>query len=193
MWRSTRQRPTCYIFFSQYPIQQSAQGVAVARLLWANRDHPVGRVTVWSDGAWLPSHFNRTPTMDVSGNVRRLWREYPEGTPLWPTTLAWHDSDGQVDAFWGPSVHWNEAIQMYVMLLNRARDENYSQEGIYVSFAPELTDPRLWSAPQKLLSGGRWYPQVIGLERQAGTDKLANGPARLFLGGRSDYVINFSN
>ena len=28
------------------------------------------------------------------------------------------------------------------MLLNRARDEHYDQEGIYVSFAPTLDIPR---------------------------------------------------
>lgn len=181
-----------YIFFSQYPKQRAAQGVTVARLVWANRDRPTGRVTVWTDGAWLASRINRTPTVDVFGNTRRIWREYPSGTPLVPTTLAWHDGDGKVDAFWGPSVHWNEAIEQYVMLLNRAADESYSQAGIYVSYAPRLDDPRLWTAPQKLMTGGKWYPQVIGLAPSSGTDKLAGATARLFLGGRSDWNITFS-
>ena len=181
-----------YIFFSQYQKQQSAQGVAVARMVWANRDRPTGRVTVWNDGAWMASRINRTPTVDVFGNERRIWREYPVGTPLAPTTLAWHDGDGKVDAFWGPSVHWNEAIEQYVMLLNRAKDESYSQAGIYVSFAPRLDDPRLWTAPQKLMDGGAWYPQVFGLALGSGTDKVAGATARLFLSGRSDWTINFS-
>ncbi len=181
-----------YIFFSQYEKEQSVQGVAVARLLWANRDHPVGRVTVWTDGVWQASRFSHRPVIDISGKLRRVWREYPEGTPIWPTNLAWHDADGKADAFWGPSVHWNESLQMYVMLLNRTKDENYTQEGIYVSFASDLTDPATWSAPQKLMSGGKWYPQVIGLQKEIGTDKLADGPARLFLGGHSDYLITFS-
>jgi hypothetical protein len=181
-----------YIFFSQYPKQQSAQGVAVARMVWANRDRPIGRVTVWTDGAWVSSRINRTPSLDVFGNTRQIWREYPAGTPLVPTTLAWHDPDGRVDAFWGPAVHWNEGIEQYVMLLNRAKDESYSQAGIYVSFAPRLDDPRLWTPPQKLMTGGRWYPQVIGLAPGNGTDKVAGASARLFLGGRSDWIINFS-
>ena len=59
------------------------------------------------------------------------------------------------------------------MLLNRAKDENYTQEGIYVWYAPRLDDPSLWSAPQKILNGGRWYPQVVGSSVGTGTDKLA--------------------
>ena len=55
-------------------------------------------------------------------------------------------------------MHWNTAIEQYVMLLNRAKDENYTQEGIYVSFAPRLDDPSLWTTPQKLLNGGRLVP-----------------------------------
>ena len=181
-----------YIFFSQYQKDVTAQGVAVARLVWANRDRPIGRVTVWSNGVWMPSRINRMPSADVFGNTRAFWREYPVGTPIERTMLAWHDRDGRVDAFWGPSVHWNESIQRYVMLLNRARDEAYSQAGIYVSFAPRLDDPDLWTTPQLVMTGGRWYPQVIGLTQGSGTDKMAGATARLFLGGRSDWVINFS-
>ena len=184
-------RTDLYIFFSQYQKQVTAQGVAVARLVWANRDRPTGRVTVWNDGAWLASRINRTESEDVFGNTRRVWREYPVGTPLEPTMLAWHDGDGRVDAFWGPSVHWNESIQQYVMLLNRARDESYSQAGIYVSFAPRLDDPDLWTTPQLVMNGGGWYPQVMGLTPGSGTDKVAGATARLFLAGRSDWLINF--
>ena len=46
------------------------------------------------------------------------------------------------------------------MLFNRANDGSVSQEGIYVSFAPTLDDPDAWSTPQRLIAGGRWYPQV---------------------------------
>ena len=181
-----------YIFYSQYQKDRSAQGVAVARMVWANRDRPARRVTVWSGSAWLMSRLNRTPTTDVNGVARNTWIEYPAGAPLVATTQAWHDADARVDAFWGPSVHWNESIQSYVMLLNRAKDENYSQEGIYVSFAPKLDDPRLWSAPTRLLAGGKWYPQVVGLESGSGTDKSAGASARFFMSGRSDHVINFT-
>ena len=64
-----------YIFFSQYQRQVTAQGVAVARLVWANRDRPTGRVTVWTDDAWVPSRINRMPAEDVYGMTRRIWRD----------------------------------------------------------------------------------------------------------------------
>lgn len=178
-----------YLFFSQYPRQAASQGVAVARLRWADRDEPVGRASVWRDRVWQPARARELVTTD--GSVSREW-VYPAGTPLSPPTLPWHDADGRVDAFWGPSVHWNVDLQQYVMLLNRAKDERYGQEGIYVSFARSLDDPAVWSPPQKILSGGTWYPQVIGLEPGIGTDKIAGRAARFFMSGRSVWMINFS-
>jgi hypothetical protein len=78
------------------------------------------------------------------------------------------------------------------MLLSRAKDESYGEEGMYVSFAPRLDDPRLWSPPQKILNGGKWYPQVMGLTVGSGTDKAAGATARFFMSGRSDYTITFT-
>jgi hypothetical protein len=136
--------------------------------------------------------WNRGPVLSPDGMLRRIWFEYPEGTPLVAAAQAWHDGDDRVDAFWGPSVHWNEYLEQYVMLLNRSQDESYGQEGIYVSFAPRLDDPRLWTLPRRLLNGGRWYPQVLGLEAGEGTDKIAGATARFFLSGQSDYLITFA-
>jgi len=181
-----------YFFLSQYGKAPEVQGVAVARLLWANRDRPVGRVAVWNDGVWERGRWNRGPVTSPDGMLRRVWFEYPEGTPLVPTTQPWHNGDDRVNAFWGPSVHWNDSLDLYVMLLNRAQDESYTEEGIYVSFAARLDDPRLWTAPRKLLNGGRWYPQVIGTGAETGTDKFAGSTARFFMSGQSDYTISFS-
>jgi hypothetical protein len=77
------------------------------------------------------------------------------------------------------------------MLLNRARDENFTNEGIYVSFAPRLDDPRGWSPPTRILGGGGWYPQVAGLE-PGGTDREAGRRARFLVTGRSTRVIEFT-
>ena len=104
----------------------------------------------------------------------------------------WHDADPEDDAFWGPSVHWNAYLQQYVLLLNRTKDEQFSQEDIYGSFPPALDDPTLWSTPQLLLEGGSWYPQVIGLDPGEGTDKQAGARPRFFMGGTSAYFIDFS-
>jgi hypothetical protein len=96
-----------------------------------------------------------------------------------------------VDAFWGPAVHWNVYLERYVMLLNRAKDTNWKQEGIYVSFNRRLDDPAGWSQPVKVLSGGRWYPQVMGIEAGTGTDKVAGRSARFFMAGTSEHLIQF--
>ena len=185
-------RQYLYFFFSQYQQQRDAQGVAVARMLWADRDLPAGRLELWRDGIWEPEAGRREFVPSLPGMMRRRpeWT-YPAGTPLVAPTYAWHDADDRVDAFWGPSVHWNTALEQYVMLLNRSKDESYSQEGIYVSYAPRLDDPSLWTAPIKVLNGGKWYPQVVG-SAPGGTDKEAGASARFFMSGRSDWVINFT-
>jgi hypothetical protein len=176
-----------YLYFSNYGRDPRTQGVIVARLAWADRDAPRGRVTIWQDGVWLPpSPRPLTGTDDVS-----LEWDYPAGTPLVRTTSPWHDRQPAANAFWGPSLHWNTSLQRYVMLLNRARDENFTNEGIYVSFAPRLDDPRGWSAPTRILGGGGWYPQVAGLE-PGGTDREAGRRARFLVTGRSNRVIEFT-
>jgi hypothetical protein len=173
-----------YFFFSQYASRDSVQGVSVARMAWADRDAPAGKMSVWlRKQTWIP-----TREFHMANGVAYV---YPSGSPIYPVADAWHDGT-TVDAFWGPSVHWNTYLQQYVMLLNRARDASWKQEGIYVAFAPQLSDPALWSAPQRLMTGGLWYPQVLGTEVGTGTDRLAGERARFFLGGRSEYTIQFS-
>jgi hypothetical protein len=182
-----------YMFYSQYQRQREAQGVAVARMLWADRDRPAGRMAIWRNGTWEPNAGRLAFSPLLPGAMRRrLEWTYPAANPLVSTSQAWHDADDKVDAFWGPAVHWNTALEQYVMLLNRAKDEDYAQEGIYVSFAPVLDDPTQWSAPQRILNGGKWYPQVVGSTLGTGTDKLAGATARFFMSGRSDWMINFT-
>ena len=98
---------------------------------------------------------------------------YPAGTPLVAAARPFHDGQPSADVYWGPSIHWNTYLEQYVMLLNRAKDEQFGQDGIYVSFAPSIGDPAAWSPPRRLLEGGGWYPQVAGLDLGSGTDKLA--------------------
>jgi hypothetical protein len=172
-----------YFFYSLYLRSPSQQGIGVARLAWADRDDPAGKVSIWRNGAWVPP-------VNL-GRGERVWWVYPAGAPFFPAAESWHDDDSVVDAFWGPSIHWNTHLSMYVMLLNRANDVRYRQEGVYVSFAPSLDDPRGWSAPQKILNGGQWYPQVLGLETGAGTDKSAGEWARFYMSGSSQHLIRF--
>lgn len=174
-----------YLYFSQYTRGASTQGVAVARLAWADRDEPVGKVSIWNDGAWLP-----VSRRSDDAEAADAW-VYPAGTPLVPATRPFHDASSSADVFWGPSIHWNTYLEQYVMLLNRARDEHFDNEGIYVSFAPVLGEPRRWSAPRKIMNDGEWYPQVVGLELGSGTDRLAGKRARLFITGKSQHMIEF--
>jgi hypothetical protein len=79
------------------------------------------------------------------------------------------------------------------MLLNRTRDESFTNEGTYISFAAALDDPAAWSAPQRIMSGGGWYPQVAGLEPGGGSDKETGSRARFLVTGRSTRYIEFSS
>jgi hypothetical protein len=159
-----------YLYFSQYSRDAAVQGVAVARLAWADRDEPVGKLSIWNDGAWL-----------ADGH----------GTPLVRARQPFHDRSANADVFWGPSIHWNTYLERYVMLLNRARDDQFNNDGIYVSYSPTVADPSQWTAPVKLMDGGGWYPQVIGMESGSGTDRIAGKRARFFLTGRSERYIEF--
>jgi hypothetical protein len=178
-----------YFFFSQYSAHPLMQGVAVARLPWAARDEPAGQVQVWVNGVWRSAVL--VPSEGEDGVITTSWN-YPAGSPLAPVMHPWHDADPENDAFWGASVHWNTAIQRYVMLLNRAKDEQFTQEGIYISFARVLDDPTGWTPPEKLVDGGAWYPQVIGLENGQGSDKQAGARARFFVAGQSHAFIDFA-
>jgi len=172
-----------YVFFSQYSKNRSAQGVAIARMPWGDRDEPAGQLAVLDDGAWLPA-------LRVDDGSGPEW-EYQSGTPLVPVGNPWHNGDYAVDAFWGASIHWNTYLERYVMLLNRAKNENFDNEGLYVSYSEDLSDPSAWSTPVKLMNGGGWYPQVAGLEA-GGTDRLAGQRARFFVTGRSTSIIEFT-
>ena len=82
-----------YFFYSQYQRQPDSQGVAIARMVWADRDRPVGRLELWRDGIWDPEAGRRELLQTIPGSMRRrLEWTYPAGTPLVPPTYAWHDT-----------------------------------------------------------------------------------------------------
>ena len=166
-----RERQYVYFVYSSYTVAVEGQGISLARVAWADRDNPLGRVRKWRAGSWVAPGVNG------------------RGTPVYPTRQSWHE--GQTDTFWGPSVHWNTHLEMYVILMARASDPAWTNQGIYIAYAPRLDDPYTWTQPQLLVEGGAWYPQVMGLERGAGTDSYAGALARFFMGGRSDHLIRF--
>lgn len=179
-------RAYLYVFFSQYERDPAVQGVAVARYPWAARDAPQGAVAVWNDGAWLPS----TAIPSDDDDAPPAWST-PIGSPLVRATKPFHDGQNAADVFWGPAVHWNTYLERWVMLLNRADNEQFGQNGIYVAFAATLDDPAAWSTPAKIRNGGGWYPQAVGLENGVGTDRIAGERARFFQTGVSTQYIEF--
>lgn len=164
-----------YFFFSIYGGNLWEQGVAVARMRFADRKSPVNNVWKWSEGGWSEPGLKGM------------------ATPIFPAVKNWADS--ATDAFWGPSVHWNTHINRYVILLNRAKGPpGYNQEGSYVTFNQDIGDPYGWTTPVKVFDGGLWYPQVIGTDpTKKETDKLAGRVARFFMHGISDWEILFLN
>jgi hypothetical protein len=172
-----RDRTFFYFFFDNYGGPAESQGVCVARLAFADRHNPVGKVWKYYNGQWQEP--------GVGGRV----------TPIFPVQRRWQSRDP--DAFWGPSVHWNTHLQSFVMLLNHAAGEpGWSQEGVYVSFAADLSRPESWKAPRQILDRSQFsgwyffYPQVMGLE-PGGTDRRAGQTARLYVGGISKWEIDF--
>ncbi|MGQ9651216.1 MAG: hypothetical protein ACUVXJ_13985 [Phycisphaerae bacterium] len=175
-----RQKRFFYFLISTYNRDVAEQGVAIARMAFADRDHPVGKVFKWYKGSWGEP--------GLGGHV----------TPIFPAKSDWHQE--KVDVFWGPSIHYNAYLEQYVILMNRAIDSKWAQEGIYVTFCPDLSDPNGWATPVKVFDGrgfapkqnNWWYPQVIGIDAsRKETDKLAGRVARFFIRGKSAWEIVF--
>jgi len=172
-----RQKRYFYFLISTYNRDPQEQGVAIARMCYTDRDNPVGKVWKWHKGSWSEP--------GLKGHA----------TPIFPAAKNWHGEE--VDAFWGASIHWNTYLNRFVILMNRAINPKWGQEGIYVTFNRNLADPKGWSQPVKILDASalmasKWYPQVIGLDKAAReTDKKAGRIARLLVAGKSKWEIVF--
>ncbi len=172
-----RDRSYFYFLFDNYGGPESTQGVCIARMAFADRFNPVGKVWKYYNGTWQEP--------GIGGRVTPIFRVRRPWQALAP------------DALWGPSVHWNTHLNCFVMLLNRAAGEpGWAQEGVYVSYSTELGRPESWSEPRKILDKSQFpgwyffYPQVMGLEA-GGTDRRAGQIARLYVGGISKWEIEF--
>lgn len=162
-----------YFLISTYYKDVTQQGVSLARLRYADRLSPVGKVEKWYQGRWQEP--------GLGGKV----------TPILPVNASWYAPEP--DAFWGPSVHWNTHLQQYVILLNRAIDPGWKQEGIYICFTPDISDPSSWSEPRRLLAAGGWYPQLVGEDaRRREADRELSASNRLFIHGESRWRVHFS-
>ena len=177
-----------YFYGTSYDSRFEEQGVWAARMRYADRKNPSGKVQKWYKGAW---------------SEPALWGHV---TPVFPATRDYHRADGEM--FWGPAIHWNTYLGTYVMLLNHAVDTKLTQDGIYISFNRGVGDPLGWSTPrkildrpeiQKIMSGTKvsptklengWYPEVIGLA-PGETDKVVGRTARFFMAGVSKRTVTF--
>jgi hypothetical protein len=178
------ERQYIYFFFASYAREFAEQGLGVARLAYADRDRPIGKLTVWNGHAWEPS---------PDGELRHI-------KPMLPAAADIHTKEGKI--FWGPSVHWNTYLKKYVMVVNQTRNAAWDTDGQYVLFTDTLSDPRAWSKPVKFLDWNElqkshppdvkygWYVQMAGTG-PGESDKLASQTARLFLEGRSQWQIRF--
>jgi hypothetical protein len=169
-----RNKEYFYFFYGSYDSQFLEQGICLGRMRYADRNAPVGKVWKLRNGAWDEPGLNG------------------RGTPFLTVKTDWHSAEP--DAYWGPSVHYNNHLNQYVMLLNHALDTRWGQEGIYISYNRDLADPRGWSTPERLPldAEGRAYPQVIGLNNGE-TDKLAGRSPRLFIQGDSLWQLDFKH
>ncbi len=173
-----RQRKYFYFFFGNYGGEAENQGVCLARMAYEDRANPVGKVWKYYNGAWREA-----------GSGGRV-------TPIFPVQRTWQSK--YPNAFWGPSVHWNTYLNCYVMLLNRAAGERWAQEGVYISFCPDLSRPETWTTPRKILDrangdiadAGDFYAQVMGLEN-GDTERRAGQVARLYVHGVSKWELEF--
>jgi len=177
-----------YIYGTSYDPAFVEQGIFVARLPFADRDHASGKAQKWYRGNWTEPG---------------LWGHV---TPVFPAMKDYTHADGEM--FWGPSMHWNTYLQMYVMVMNHAVDTRLKGGGIYISFNGDISDPGGWSKPvmildqnqvKKLTESGSaqpnalengWYPEIIGTERGQ-SDKLCGRVGRLFVAGMSRLEITF--
>ena len=187
------QKQFFYFYGTSYDPRFEEQGVWAARMAYADRNGPSGKVLKWYNGGW---------------NEPALWGHV---TPVFPASRDYHTKDGSM--FWGPSIHWNTYLHTYVMVLNHAINTHLDADGIYISFNPDIGDPAGWSKPVMLIGGpamrqamagaeeaglglqdvlnNGWYPQIIGTGRGE-TDKLAGRTARFFMGGLSNLEIVFA-
>jgi hypothetical protein len=156
-----------YFIYTNYAGPKEEQGIAVARSRLEDRGQP-GTVYKYFRGDFSEP--------GMGGSV----------TPVFGVDRDWSNAD--VDALWGPSVHWNSYLKAYVALMNRAVGEFWVQDGIYIASTHDFVH---WTFPTKLLDTPDWYPQVVGIS-PGETDAVAGRTARLFVGGYSEALIEFS-
>lgn len=162
-----------YLAFTSYSVDERAQGIALARMPRSRSGPPCDGLELWTVAGWRPS----------AGALPR---------PLWPQRRGWRHADP--DGFWGPAIHYNRALDSYVMVMTRTAggQGDLLTEGIHLSTSSSLADPSTWTEPCRIVCGGAWYPQIVDLDSCGGDSETA-GSARFFMAGFSAWTIEFAH
>jgi hypothetical protein len=170
-----RNREYFYFIFTNYGGPAAGQGIATARMAFADRENPSGAVFKYYAGEWSEP--------GLGGKTSAVFR----------ARSVWQRPD--YDSFWGPAIHWNTYLERYVIVMNHACCGNeWPQEGIYISFNADLSEPIGWTTAGLLLRPVPWrpgfYPQVIGTGAEE-SDTTVGQVGRFYLHGRSQWEIVF--
>ena len=134
--------------------EAAAQCISVARVPLGALDAPTGAARRWDgaafaapwDGPGAPIASLRIPRADGGGAV----------------------SQGDELYYWGPSVSWNEDLEVWVMLIGRVDGPFWAGDSLYLSINPhrhlgESDNSQRWSTPVRIIHrpGHKlWYPSL---------------------------------
>jgi hypothetical protein len=175
-----------YVFFGEYAypgrwtaetwdpeVEAAGQCVSVARLPLADLEHPRGAARRW-DGV----------------SFAALWDGV--GRPIDSLRIARGAGGGAVSRgdeqyYWGPSVSWNEELDVWVMLLGRVDGPFWVGDSLFLSINPnrDLGDgaaSQQWSTPVRIVNRPGctlWYPSMQPMDS---ADDLARRRTSIRLG-----------
>lgn len=156
-----------YVFYGEYAYPTSwrasdwdreteaaAQCISVARIPLDALDDPTGAARRWDgtafaapwDGPGRPIESLRIATEDGGGAV----------------------SQGDELYYWGPSVSWNEELEVWVMLMGRVDGSYWVGDSLFLSINPHrdlghADNAQQWSAPVRIVhrpGHTLWYPAL---------------------------------
>lgn len=163
-----------YVFFGEYAyptawdaatwdreVEAAAQCISVARVPLDALDAPTGAARRWDgsafaapwDGAGAPIASLRIPRAEGGGAV----------------------SQGDELYHWGPSVSWNEDLEVWVMVMGRVDGPFWAGDSLYLSINPhrrlgEGDASQRWSTPVRIIHrpGHKlWYPSLQPMDGPA--------------------------
>jgi hypothetical protein len=174
--------------------ERSGQCISIARIALTDLDNPAGKAKRWDGNAFATGHTGiGKPVAALQIPVRE------GGGPISVPTSKY---------YWGPSVSWNNYLQMWVMLMAKSEGASWQGSSIYISYNKNAdlgpgNNAQQWSKPELLINRPGhtlWYPS---LQPADSPEDIANKntclklgqKARLFFkdsyGDKSDYASEF--